>query len=59
MDQNQEKGMDADLFARQLLRAVSQQKEEVYIGGPETYGIYLKRFLPGILSRILRKREGT
>ncbi|MCX6218265.1 SDR family oxidoreductase [Spirosoma sp.] len=55
MDENQEKGMPAGKFARQLLRAVSQEKEEVYIGGKETYGIYLKRFFPGLLSRILRK----
>ncbi|RYF47991.1 MAG: SDR family NAD(P)-dependent oxidoreductase, partial [Cytophagaceae bacterium] len=59
MDENQEKGMSASEFARQLLRAVSQQKEEVYIGGKETYGIYLKRFLPGLLSRILRNRQGA
>lgn len=59
MDTNQAGGMDPDTFARQLLSAVAQEKEEVYIGGAETYGIYLKRFLPGILSRILRKREGA
>ena len=59
IDENQEKGMAPDEFAKRLLRAVSQQREEVYIGGPETYGIYLKRFLPGLLSRILRNREGT
>ncbi|ADB36273.1 SDR family oxidoreductase [Spirosoma linguale] len=55
MDENQEKGMPAGEFARRLLRAVAQEKEEVYIGGKETYGIYLKRFFPGLLSRILRK----
>ncbi|QJW88634.1 SDR family oxidoreductase [Spirosoma taeanense] len=59
MDTNQEQGMDVHDFARKLLQAVSQEKEEVYIGGSETYGIYLKRFLPGLLSRILRKREGA
>ncbi|MBC3786671.1 SDR family oxidoreductase [Spirosoma utsteinense] len=59
MDENQARGMAPDAFARQLLRAVSKQKEEVYIGGPETYGIYLKRFLPGLLSRILRNRAGA
>ncbi|MFD2935521.1 SDR family oxidoreductase [Spirosoma flavum] len=59
MDTNQEKGMAADEFARRLLRAVSQEKEEVYIGGTEIYGIYLKRFLPGLLSRVLRDREGA
>ena len=57
MDANQEKGMAADDFARRLLRAVSQEKEEVYIGGTEIYAIYLKRFLPGLLSRMLRKRK--
>ncbi|MBK1467700.1 SDR family NAD(P)-dependent oxidoreductase, partial [Klebsiella pneumoniae] len=31
MDDNQTKGMAPHEFARQLLRAVSQQKEEVYI----------------------------
>ncbi|GAB3789450.1 SDR family NAD(P)-dependent oxidoreductase [Spirosoma horti] len=58
MDENQENGMPASAFAKQLLRAVGQEKEEVYIGGKEIYGIYLKRFLPGLLSRILRNRQG-
>lgn len=57
LDANQEKGMAPDAFARRLLRAVLQEKEEVYIGGTETYSIYLKRFLPDLLSRILRNRE--
>lgn len=58
MDENQEKGMAPATLARRLLRAVVQEKEEVYIGGSEIYAIYLKRFFPGILSRILRKRQG-
>lgn len=57
MDENQQQGMAPEDFAQRLLTAVSQQKEEVYIGGSETYGIYLKRFLPGVLSRILRNRS--
>jgi len=59
MDANQEQGMPADVFAKRLLRAVAAQKEEVYMGGKEIYGIYLKRFLPGLLSKILRNREGA
>lgn len=59
MDENQQKGMAADDFARRLLRAVESQKEEVYIGGNEIYGIYLKRFFPSLLSRILRNRKGV
>ncbi|UHG92366.1 SDR family oxidoreductase [Spirosoma oryzicola] len=59
MDTNQEQGMAVDVFAQRLLKAVANAKEEVYIGGTEIYGIYLKRFLPNLLSRILRKREGA
>ncbi|GAB4028063.1 SDR family oxidoreductase [Spirosoma gilvum] len=59
MDENQEKGMAPDDFAQRLLRAVDAKKEEVYIGGAEIYGIYLKRFFPGLLSRLLRKRKGV
>ncbi len=59
MDDNQAEGMAPDAFARRLIQAVLKEKEEVYIGGTETYGIYLKRFLPGLLSRIMRKRKGV
>ncbi|WP_093822430.1 hypothetical protein [Spirosoma endophyticum] len=57
MDENQQKGMAPDEFSGRLLRAVSQGKEEVYIVGSGTYGNHLKRFFPGLLSRILRNRE--
>ncbi|WP_420151112.1 SDR family oxidoreductase [Spirosoma sp.] len=59
MDENQLNGIRPEEYAEKLLRAVSQQKEEVYIGGREIAGIYLKRFLPGVLSRLLRNRDAT
>ena len=55
MDQAQAQGMSAEACADQLLRALLRKKEEVYIGGKETWAVYLKRFFPGIFSRILRK----
>jgi NADP-dependent 3-hydroxy acid dehydrogenase YdfG len=58
LDANQKQGMNPTEFARQWMRAVLSRKEEVYIGGLEKYGIYLKRFLPGLLSRIIRNRPG-
>ena len=58
MDQNQAIGMEPSECARQICNAVVQKREEVYVGGFETMGIYLKRFLPEILSRILRSRPG-
>jgi NADP-dependent 3-hydroxy acid dehydrogenase YdfG len=55
-DKAQEQGMPADELARRLLRAVAAGKEEVNIGGKEIFGIYLKRFFPALLSRMLRNR---
>lgn len=54
MDNNQQQGMTAEACAATILKAVSGKKEEVYIGGREIFGIYLKRFLPKILSRVIR-----
>lgn len=56
LDTHQAQGMPADQFARRLLRAVAARREEVYIGGREVLGIYLKRFWPRLLSRLLRRR---
>ena len=54
MDQAQAQGMSAEACADQLYRALLRKKEEVYIGGKETWAVYLKRFFPGLFSRILR-----
>ena len=58
MDQNQAEGMTPEACARRILRAIEQEKAEVYIGGKEVAGVYLKRFFPKLLNRILRKRAG-
>jgi len=54
MDQAQDQGMTPEACAEQLFRAMQSKKEEVYIGGKETLAVYLKRFFPGLFSRILR-----
>ena len=54
MDQAQDQGMSPEACAIQLYRAMKDKKEEVYIGGKETLAVYLKRFLPGLFSKILR-----
>lgn len=56
-DRHQEQGMPAEACARRILKAVVSQREEVYIGGTELMGIYLKRFFPALLSRLLRNRK--
>lgn len=55
MDEAQFKGRPADWCARKIVAAIEKNKEEVYIGGREVFGIYLKRYFPGIFSKIIRK----
>lgn len=59
MDDAQSKGMSADEFARKMYQAILHKKEEVYIGGREVYGVYLKRFFPRLFSKIVRKQKVT
>jgi len=58
MDPSTLRGMHANLFAKKMVRAIEKKKEEVFIGGSkELFAIYLKRFLPGLFSRIIRKAK--
>lgn len=55
MDKNQQQGMAPEVCAEKILQAVAGGKQEVVIGGKETLSIYLKRFLPGLLNRLVKK----
>lgn len=55
MDDAQENGMSPEKCARKITNAIRKEKREVYIGGKEVFGVYMKRFFPGLLARILRK----
>ncbi len=57
MDEAQDKGMSPEACAKEIFSAIRSKKEEVYIGGKETLAVYLKRFFPGIFSKILRKAK--
>ena len=59
MDNAQTKGMPAAECANQILKAILKNKHEVYIGGKETFAIYLKRFFPKILHKIILKSNVT
>jgi short-subunit dehydrogenase len=57
MDDNQANGMTAEAFAKKSILAIQQNKKEVYIGGLyEVFGVYLKRFLPSLVYRMVRKK---
>ena len=53
----QERGISPERCARAILRGVARRREEVYVGGWEVAGIYLKRFTPWLLSRIVRRMK--
>lgn len=55
MDAGQENGMSTEACGRQIIKAILREKEEVRIGGKETMSILVKRILPGLFSRIIRK----
>lgn len=54
-DQAQENGMSPDEFAQKLIKSIDKKKNEVYIGGKEVIGVYLKRFFPNIFAKIVAK----
>ena len=57
MDPDLAQGMPAEECARQILNAVAREKEEVTIGAPrEKMLVYMKRFLPGVLTRMVASR---
>lgn len=60
MDKATANGIDPDRFADLMINAIKKEKEEVYIGGAkEKLAVYLKRFFPKLLSKVIRKLSVT
>ncbi|WP_372638825.1 SDR family oxidoreductase [Fodinibius sp.] len=59
MGRGQQEGMLPGEFAEKLLPKIAKQKNEIYIGGREIAGVYLKRWAPGLLNKLLLKSEVT
>jgi len=56
-DATHERGIAPEKCAAAILRGVARRREEIYVGGWEVAGIYLKRFAPWLLSRIVRRMK--
>ena len=55
LDDKTARGITAEACAAAILRAIVRNREEIYVGGwKEISAIYLKRFAPRLLSRIVR-----
>ncbi|SDI43393.1 SDR family oxidoreductase [Winogradskyella thalassocola] len=50
-------GLEVFVFAKRMLKAIQKEKFEAYIGKGETKGIYLKRFFPRLLHKIILKSQ--
>nr|WP_121269574.1 SDR family oxidoreductase [Pedobacter schmidteae] len=59
MDEGQDNGVPAADCARQIVAAINQNKEEVYIGGKEVKGVWFKRFFPLKFSKYMRTAKVT
>jgi short-subunit dehydrogenase len=57
MDQSHINAMAAEECAKQILHAVLKNKEEVLIGGKELILVKLKRYLPALFGKLIRKQS--
>jgi short-subunit dehydrogenase len=51
------KGLTPAEFAMRLIRAVRKGKHEAYIGKGEVKGVYLKRFFPKLLHKVVLRSQ--
>jgi short-subunit dehydrogenase len=57
MDEDIRNGISSEVCAGKILHAIQAGKREVYIGGKECWAVYLNRYLPGLFSRLIRRRH--
>src|SRR5205807_6636530 len=55
MDKGQSQGMPVDQCAAEILIGVAGHKQEMYVAGSDKYLVYMKRFFPGIFSRMVAR----
>ena len=56
MDDAQANGISAEKCAAKIIAAIKRNKRELYIG-KESYGVYVKRFLPGLFATMIKKAK--
>lgn len=57
MEELHENAMSAEECADIILKAIQNDKEEIFIGGKEIKAVWVKRFFPSLFSRIIRKQK--
>lgn len=59
MDHNQASGMPVSTCVDQLLVATVKKKKEVLIGNKEVFAVTIKRFVPSLFWKIIKKQKPT
>ena len=54
-----DEGIPPEACARAIARAMERQSREIYVGQREVAAIYLRRFVPGVLARVIRRVKTT
>ena len=54
-DIENQNGLPVAIFAQKMIRAIERKKYEAYMGKKEVLAIYLKRFFPKLLHRVVLK----
>lgn len=57
MDPSHENAMSAKECARQIIEGIVNDKEEIFIGGKELLIVKIKRFLPKLFGKLIRKQS--
>lgn len=52
-------GLEPAFVAEKILYGMKKGEEEIYVAGKEILGVYLKRFLPQVFSKYIRKVKVT
>lgn len=54
-----ENGLDVDVFTKKMIQAIRKEKFEAYIGKKEVLGVYVKRFFPKLLHKLVLRSKVT
>jgi len=55
MDAGQAHGISVEKAAKKIVRAIRMQKSEQLVGGKELVMVYIKRFIPALCRKLVRK----
>ncbi|NKI32108.1 SDR family oxidoreductase [Croceivirga thetidis] len=56
-DEKTKNGLPPNIFAKRMISAIEKEKFEAYIGKKEVSGIYLKRFFPRMLHKVVLRSD--